>query len=393
MVGEERVQLRDHAPQSLILGAGRRRGESLVALVTDLHGDPRVGHEIAVPVGILWRTGIRRDDEQRVTLLVEHHRCGVPISAPRANGGEQHQPLTVHPGDLIAGPELLDDLAVLRTHVHSDHCAPNRGRVPGMAVPGTKIQGNPPADVAGTELFAIDAYRRSFDSTVLEVDREQGRIALARTAFYPGGGGQPHDLGQLTWSGTSAPVTKVRRESGHIWHWLDTPELPSSGVEVLGELDWDRRHLLMRTHTALHILCGVIWSEFQIPVTGGNMDPGKGRLDFPFDAMSVELGQHVERRINEEIQKAREIVVQFLGRTEADLDESLIRTAANLIPREIDPLRVIDIVGLDRQADGGTHLTNTADVGTVAVTGTESKGKGNKRIRIEVRDPQPENKS
>jgi misacylated tRNA(Ala) deacylase len=255
-----------------------------------------------------------------------------------------------------------------------------------MAVPGSKVEGNPPADVAGSELFAIDAYLRSFDSTVLEVDREQGRIALARTAFFPGGGGQPHDLGELTWSGTSAPVTKVKRESGRIWHWLDTPELPGSGTEVLGTLDWSRRHLLMRTHTALHILCGVIWAEFQIPVTGGNMDPGKGRLDFPFDAMSVELGQHVERRINEEIQRAREIVVRFLGRSEADLDESLIRTAANLIPREIDPLRVIDIVGLDRQADGGTHLTNTADVGSVAVTGTESKGKGNKRIRIEVRD-------
>jgi misacylated tRNA(Ala) deacylase len=255
-----------------------------------------------------------------------------------------------------------------------------------MAVPGSKIQGSPPADVAGTELFATDAYRRSFDSTVLEVDRDQGRIALARTAFYPGGGGQPHDVGELTWSGVAAPVTKVRREDGRIWHWLDTPEPPAPGVEVLGELDWSRRHLLMRTHTALHILCGVIWSEFQIPVTGGNMDPGKGRLDFPFDAMSVELGQHVERRINDEIQRAREIVVQFLGRTEADLDESLIRTAANLIPREIDPLRVIDIVGLDRQADGGTHLTNTADVGSVAVVGTESKGKGNKRIRIEVRD-------
>jgi len=255
-----------------------------------------------------------------------------------------------------------------------------------MAVPGSKIHGSPPADVAGNELFAIDAYRQSFDSTVLEVDREQGRIALARTAFYPGGGGQPHDLGDLTWSGQTAPVTRVRREDGRIWHWLDAPELPALGVEVLGELDWTRRHLLMRTHTALHILCGVIWSEFQIPVTGGNMDPGKGRLDFPFDAMSVELGQHVERRINEEIQRAREIVVEFLGRSAADLDESLIRTAANLIPREIDPLRVIDIVGLDRQADGGTHLANTADVGSVAVVGTESKGKGNKRIRIEVRD-------
>jgi misacylated tRNA(Ala) deacylase len=255
-----------------------------------------------------------------------------------------------------------------------------------MAVPGSKVSGDPPAGVAGSELFATDAYLRSFDSTVLEVDREQGRIALARTAFFPGGGGQPHDVGELTWAGVTAPVTRVKRESGHIWHWLDTPEPPASGTEVLGALDWSRRHLLMRTHTALHILCGVIWAEFQIPVTGGNMDPGKGRLDFPFDAMSVELGQHVERRINEEIQHAREIVVQFLGRSEADLDESLIRTAANLIPREIDPLRVIDIVGLDRQADGGTHLTNTADVGSVAVTGTESKGKGNKRIRIEVRD-------
>ncbi len=247
------------------------------------------------------------------------------------------------------------------------------------------MRGTPPAD-AGTELFATDAYQKSFDSTVIEVDREQGRLALARTAFYPGGGGQPHDLGALTWSGGTVPVTKVRREGGRIWHWLDTPELPDTGVEVLGTVDWDRRHLLMRTHTALHILCGVIWSEYQIPVTGGNMDPGKGRLDFPFDAMSAELGQHVERRINEEIQRAREIVVEFLGRTDADFDESLIRTAANLIPREIDPLRVIDIVGLDRQADGGTHVTNTADVGSVAVVGTESKGKGNKRIRLEVRD-------
>ena len=245
------------------------------------------------------------------------------------------------------------------------------------------MQGTPPTEA---DLFAVDAYLRSFDSTVIEVDREQGRLALARTAFYPGGGGQPHDLGELSWSGSTAPVTKVRREGGRIWHWVDAPELPDAGVEVLGSLDWDRRHLLMRTHTALHILCGVIWSEYQIPVTGGNMDPGKGRLDFPFEAMSAELGQHVERRINEEIQRAREIVVEFLGRTEADLDESLIRTAANLIPREIDPLRVIDIVGLDRQADGGTHVTNTADVGSVAVVGTESKGKGNKRIRLEVRD-------
>lgn len=256
-----------------------------------------------------------------------------------------------------------------------------------MAVPGKKAPAAPPPGLADTELFATDAYRRDFDTVIEAVDREQGRVALGRTAFYPGGGGQPHDVGMLRWGAGTAPVTKVKRDGGRIWHWLDTPELPGTGAEVHGELDWDRRHLLMRTHTALHILCGVIWTEFQIPVTGGNMEPGKGRLDFPLESMSAELGQRVEARINEEIAAAREIVVTFLGRDVADSDPALIRTSANLIPAEIDPLRVIDIVGLDKQADGGTHVLSTAEVGSVAVTGTESKGKGNKRIRLEVRPP------
>jgi misacylated tRNA(Ala) deacylase len=256
-----------------------------------------------------------------------------------------------------------------------------------MAVPGVDAAADPPAGLADTELFAVDAYRRVFDSSVVDVDREQGRVALERTAFYPGGGGQPFDLGVIEWAGARAPVTKVRREGGRIWHWVDADELPAPNTEVYGELDWDRRHLVMRTHTALHILCGVIWSEFEIPVTGGNMDPGKGRLDFPLESMSAELGQRVEARINEEIAAAREIVVRFLGRAAADEDPALIRTSANLIPAEIDPLRVIDIVGLDKQADGGTHVLSTAEVGAVVVTGTESKGKGNKRIRLEVRSP------
>lgn len=255
-----------------------------------------------------------------------------------------------------------------------------------MAVPGNKAS-VPPAGLAETELFATDAYRRSFDSSILEVDRDQKRVALARTAFYPGGGGQPHDLGTLSWGAGAAPVTKVKRDGGRIWHWLDASELPNAGDEVFGELDWERRHLLMRTHTALHILCGVIWTEFQVAVTGGNMDPGKGRLDFPLESMSTELGWRVERRINDEIAAAREVVVAFLGREAADADPALIRTSANLIPAEIDPLRVIDIVGLDKQADGGTHVLSTVEVGSVAVTGTESKGRGNKRIRLEVRPP------
>ncbi len=233
----------------------------------------------------------------------------------------------------------------------------------------------------------MDAYCRSFDADVLDVDREGNRVLLSRTAFYPGGGGQPFDTGTLT--GPTGPMTveRVRREPTGIWHWLDGGiNLPEPRTHIHGELDWDRRHLVMRTHTALHVLCGVIWEEFHIPVTGGNMEVGTGRLDFPLEAMSAELGARIEARINEEVAAAHEIVVEFLGRELADADPALIRTAAKLIPREIDPLRIINIVGLDKQADGGTHVMSTAEVGTVRVTGTESKGKGNKRIRIALED-------
>ena len=254
-----------------------------------------------------------------------------------------------------------------------------------MAVPGRKVPAGAPAGLADTELFAVDAYLREFDSPVVEVDEEQRRVALRRTAFYPGGGGQPYDLGVLRWADGVAPVSRVKREGQLIWHWLDGDQLPDPRTEVHGELDWERRHLTMRTHTALHILCGVIWADHGVAVTGGNMDPGKGRLDFAFDAMSAEFGRRIEARMNEEIAAAREVVVGFVGRELADADPALIRVAAHLIPREIDPLRVIDIVGLDKQADGGTHVVSTAEIGSVAVTGTESRGKANKRIRIEVR--------
>jgi len=249
------------------------------------------------------------------------------------------------------------------------------------------VPGNPPAELAATELFAVDAYRTDFDATVEEVDRAGGRVRLSRTAFYPVGGGQPWDIGTIQTPAGTLAVTAVRRERGPIWHTVEG-DLPDVGDEVHGTIDWDRRHRLMRTHTALHILCGVIWADYSIPVTGGNMEPMKGRLDFPFPAMSADLGAAAERRINDEIARAHEIVVDFLPRSVADTDPAMIRTAANLIPQEIDPLRVIDIVGLDRQADGGTHVLSTAEVGAVRVVGTESKGKDNKRIRIEVFDPE-----
>ncbi len=235
-------------------------------------------------------------------------------------------------------------------------------------------------------LYSTDAYLRRFDADVIDVDRANGRLALARTAFYPGGGGQPHDSGQLIWDGGRAQVTRVQREGETVWHTLDLdPEaLPDLGTALEGALDWERRHLLMRTHTALHILCGVIWADFGVAVTGGNMEPGKGRLDFELDAMSVELGARVERRVNEEIERAREILVDFVDRQAADHDPALVRTKANLIPASISVLRVIDIKGLDRQADGGTHVGSTAEVGQVAVVKTESKGKANKRIRLAI---------
>ncbi len=258
-----------------------------------------------------------------------------------------------------------------------------------MAVPGRHVPDNAPPDLAQRELFAVDAYLRDFEAAVEEVDHDAGRVALSRTAFYPGGGGQPHDLGTLRWSTSSGTqttaVTRVARDAGRIWHWLDAADgLPDAGTETEGILDWQRRHLTMRTHTALHILCGVMWADHRVAVTGGNMDPGKGRLDFPLPSMSAEFGREVEGRINEEIAAAHEILVEFVGREVADEDHALIRTAAHLIPREIDPLRVIDIVGLDKQADGGTHVLSTAEVGGVRVSGTESKGKGNKRVRLEV---------
>jgi misacylated tRNA(Ala) deacylase len=244
------------------------------------------------------------------------------------------------------------------------------------------------AETAGTEeLFATDAYLRAFEATVDVVDADQRLVALDRTAFYPGGGGQPYDTGRLRWHDGTADVARARRVAGRVWHAVAPGQpLPDPGTSVEGVIDWQRRHLLMRTHTALHILCGVIWQDFAVAVTGGNMEPGKGRLDFELAQMSAELGRQLERRINQEIARARVIAVEFVDRADADADPALIRTKANLIPAAIDPLRVIDIVGLDRQADGGTHVASTADVGLVEVTGTQSKGRANKRVRIAVRD-------
>jgi misacylated tRNA(Ala) deacylase len=235
-------------------------------------------------------------------------------------------------------------------------------------------------------LFLRDAYQREVDAVVVDVD-EAGRVALDRTVFYPVGGGQPCDTGTLQWPGGSARITEVRKEGDVVWHALagDGPA-PPIGANVHGELDWSRRHALMRTHTALHVLCGVIWNEWSTAVTGGNMEPLSARMDFEFDPLPEGFGARVEQLVNDELAADRRIEVSFLPRTTAVEDEDLIRTKVSLIPESVPEIRVVDIVGLDKQADGGTHVASTGEVGRIVVRKTESKGKGNKRIRIEVVD-------
>ena len=230
-------------------------------------------------------------------------------------------------------------------------------------------------------LYLTDAYLREFEAAVVAV--EGNAVLLDRTAFYPGGGGQPHDLGSL-WAGASQwAVSKVRKNGADVWHEVDG-EPPAVGVTVHGTIDWERRHQLMRTHTAMHILCGVVWRDYGASVTGGNMEPLRGRMDFEFETMRQELVHEIEAKINAEAAAGREIRVQILPREEAFQIPDLIRTKINLLPAGISEVRTVEIVGLDLQADGGTHVANTSEVGHIRVVDYRSKGKANKRLEIEI---------
>jgi len=235
------------------------------------------------------------------------------------------------------------------------------------------------------KIYSTDAYARSMAATVVGVDTDDSRVLLDQTVFYPGGGGQPHDVGELLIGDDRLSVVRVTADADGVWHWIDGPT-PSVGTDLSGELDWERRYQTMRTHTALHALCGVIWDRFQSPVTGGNMEPGNGRLDFELPQWVPEDREPVERTLNEQLARSLPIEVSFLPREEADQDPTLIRTKVNLLPASLRQVRVIDIVGLDRQADGGTHVGSTREVGSVSITKVESKGKGFRRIRLNVDD-------
>ncbi len=231
------------------------------------------------------------------------------------------------------------------------------------------------------ELCATDAYLRSCDATVVAV-YEEG-VVLDRTVFYARGGGQPGDTGVLRFAGGEVRVADTVKRAGDVLHVVEGTA-PAVGTPVTAEIDWDRRHTLMRTHTALHALSGIVFSGYGAKVTGGNMEPGVARMDFELDAISQEFGREVEGKLNAALAEDHPVHVSFLPRAEALTDPDLIRTKVNLIPEHVDPIRVIDIEGLDKQADGGTHVRSTAEVGRVRVAKTESKGKGFKRMRIEL---------
>jgi misacylated tRNA(Ala) deacylase len=230
-----------------------------------------------------------------------------------------------------------------------------------------------------------DAYARSVSAHVRETDANA--VVLDRTVLYPGGGGQPADAGWLVLGDRRIGVASAKKRGDDILHLLEEgAEAPAIGSTVSVELDWERRHRLMRTHSALHVLCGVVWRDHRAQVTGGNMEPLSGRMDFEFETMSAELVGEIERRVNEEVAADREIRVNVLPRDEAFAIPDLIRTKINLLPPGIEQVRTIEIVGLDLQADGGTHVARTSEIGRVRVTGYESKGRINKRIRIAVED-------
>ena len=243
-------------------------------------------------------------------------------------------------------------------------------------------------------LYQTDAYLKEFSAIITSVDAETRAIVLDQSAFYPGGGGQPCDFGSLEVAGVTYPVDnivypvgKVKKQGDDVLHFLggtDPLPAPNSAAAARGTLDWVRRHQLMRTHTALHILCGTVFRDYGAKVTGGDMDPLKGRMDFEFENMRGELVKAIETATNFEVQQGREIKVKILPRDEAFQIPDLIRTKINLLPPDIKQIRTVEIVGLDLQADGGTHVRNSSEVGTIKVVDYKSKGAINKRIYIEI---------
>lgn len=233
-------------------------------------------------------------------------------------------------------------------------------------------------------LYQTDSYLQTFEATVTAVDPEANAVVLDRTAFYPGGGGQAPDKGTLAVGDAVYEVKRARKKGADVQHEIVGEALPAVSDQVVGQLDWERRYQLMRVHTALHILCGVVFRDYGALVTGGDMEPLKGRMDFEFETMHKELVEEIEERVNQEVGNARPLRANILPREEAFQIPDLIRTKINLLPEGITEVRTVEIEGLDLQADGGTHVANTSEVRTVRVVDYKSKGRINKRIYLEL---------
>lgn len=231
-------------------------------------------------------------------------------------------------------------------------------------------------------LYQTDAYIKEFEAEIIGLNEAENGVYLNRSAFYPSGGGQPYDTGVLQINGQAIAVKSIKKGNLHILEGA----LPAVGTSVKGILNWERRYKLMRTHTAMHILCGVVWRDYGASVTGGNMEELEGRMDFEFERMQKELVQEIEAKINAEVAAARDVHVKILPREEAFQIPDLIRTKINLLPEGIPLVRTIEIVGLDLQADGGTHVANTREVGHLRIKDYQSKGSINKRIYLAIED-------
>ncbi|MGN6361912.1 MAG: alanyl-tRNA editing protein [Thermomicrobiales bacterium] len=238
-----------------------------------------------------------------------------------------------------------------------------------------------------TLLYQTDSYLRDFAATVAAVDEATRAVLLDRTAFYPGGGGQPHDLGTLGAGDETWLVVKVEKRGAEVAHLLGSEApLPAVGTAVHGALDWERRYRLMRTHTAMHVLCGVIWRDFGAQVTGGQMHLDRARMDFELEDLNPDRVRSIEERANAAIAAGAPVSVRILPREEAFQIPDLIRTKINLLPPGITEVRVVSVGELDTQADGGTHVADAREVGGLRIVGTRSKGRINKRLEVELVD-------
>ncbi len=234
-------------------------------------------------------------------------------------------------------------------------------------------------------LDLVDPTLREWECTVLASDPDAG-IVLDRSAFYPGGGGQPPDHGVLLWNGVQTRIVGTRKGDDLALIPADGDPLPPVGTAVVGAVEDERRTMLMRTHSGLHVLCGVVFRDFDALVTGNSMEPGEARMDFNLPEIPPDFKTRLEELVNAEVAADRRIAARVLGRDEALALPDIIRTQSNLIPADETEIRIVDIVGLDVQADGGTHVESTKQIGTISVVKVESKGKANRRVRVRLID-------